>query len=139
MRNTAAFSFRFDPAARYLLMALGVTPGTTGIRVTGGQVSVRYGPWHTTIDRRNIRAVTASGPFTSWKAIGPRLSLADRGLTFGTGTRGGVCIQFRRPVAVLAGQLLPHSALTVTVDRPRELIRLLRPGLLNRISAAGRR
>jgi hypothetical protein len=62
------------------------------------------------------------------------LSLADRGLTFGSSTRGGVCIQFRRPVGVLAGRLLAHPALTVTVDRPAELIRLLQPSRLNRLS-----
>jgi hypothetical protein len=134
MSKTSAFSFRFDPAARYLLPVLGVTPATSGIQVADGQVSVRYGPWHTTVDRRNIRAVTASGPFRTWKAIGPRLSLADRGLTFGSSTRGGVCIQFRRPVGVLAGRLLAHPALTVTVDRPAELIRLLQPSRLNRLS-----
>jgi hypothetical protein len=132
-RRGRAFDFRFDPAARYLLLALGVTPATSGIQVTDGQVSVRYGPWHTTFDRRNIRAVTASGPFGTWKAIGPRLSLVDRGLTFGTSTSGGVCILFRRPVGVLIPRVLAHPALTVTVDRPGELIRLLRPSRLNRL------
>jgi hypothetical protein len=67
-------------------------------------------------DRRNIRAVTASRPFKARKALGPRVSAADRGLTFGTSTRGGVCIQLW----------------------PAELVRLLRPGLMNlltRVSA----
>jgi hypothetical protein len=35
---------------------------------------------------------------------------------------------------VLAGRLLAHPALTVTVDRPAELIRLLQPSRLNRLS-----
>lgn len=139
-RRARVFAFRFDRPARVVLLALGVTHATSGVEVAGGQVSIRYGPWRTTVDRRNIRAVTASGPFSAWKAIGPRVSLADRGLTFGTSTHGGVCIQLRQPVGVLAPrQLLAHPALTVTVDRPTELVRLLRPGLANlRYAVAGR-
>jgi len=129
------FPFRFDQTARYILPILGVTPATSRVEVTGGRVLIRYGPWRVTVDRRNIRAVTASGPFKAWKAIGPRLSIADRGLTFGTSIRGGVCLQMRHPVGVLAPrQLLAHPALTVTVDDPGALIRLLRPGLLRRLS-----
>ena len=129
------FPFRFDRAARYLLLALGVTPATSGVEVANGRVSIRYGPLRAAVDRRNIRAVTASGPFSAWKAIGPRVSWADRGLTFGTSARGGACIQLCEPVGVLAPRrLLAHPALTVTVDRPGELIRVLRPGPLNRLS-----
>jgi hypothetical protein len=133
------FAFRFDRAARLWLRVLGVTPGTSRVEVAGGQVQIRYGPWRAVVDRRNIRAVRASGPFKAWKALGPRVSAADRGLTFGTSTRGGVCIQLRQPVGVLAPRrLLAHPAVTVTVDRPAELVRLLRPGLMNlltRVSA----
>lgn len=133
------FAFRFDRAARLGLLVLGVTPATSRVEVAGGQVLIRYGPWRTTVDRRNVRAVTASGPFKAWKALGPRVSAADRGLTFGTSTRGGVCIQLWQPVGVLAPRrLLAHPAVTVTVDRPADLVRLLRPGrmnLLTRVSA----
>lgn len=122
------FLFRFDRIARYVLPALGVTRATSRVEVVGGQLLIRYGPWRTAVDRRNIQAVRATGPFNGWKAIGPRLSPADRGLTFGTSTHGGVCIQLRQPVAVLMpGRLLAHPAVTVTVERPRELVRLMRP------------
>jgi hypothetical protein len=134
--GSSRFRFRFDRAARYLLPVLGVTPATSRVEVTGGQLVIRYGPWRTTVDRRNIQAVRATGPFSGWKAIGPRLSLADRGLTFGTSARGGVCIQLRRPVAALMpGRLLAHPAVTVTVERPRELVRLLRPSWVKRLTA----
>jgi hypothetical protein len=131
------FPFRFDRAARYILLLLGVTPRTSGVVIADGQVSIRYGPWRTTLDRRNIRVVTASGPFRAWKAIGLRMSLADRGLTFGTSTSGGVCIRLCQPVGVLTpGWLLAHPALTVTVDQPGELFRLLRPGRLRQLGPA---
>jgi hypothetical protein len=123
------FPFRFDRVARCLLVPLGVTPATSGVQVTRGRVLIRYGPWRATIDRSDIRAVRAAGPFKAWKAIGPRVSLADRGLTLGTSTRSAVCIELRQPIGVLMPRrLLAHPAVTVTVDRPGELVRLLRPG-----------
>jgi hypothetical protein len=126
------FPFRFDRAARYLLPALGVTPATSRVQVADGQVLISFGPWRATVDRRNIRAVRVTGPFKAWRAIGLRMSLADRGLTFGTSTRGGVCIEFRQPIAVLAPRwLLAHPAVTVTVDRPGDLVRLLRRRRVN--------
>lgn len=134
------FPFRFDRAARYLLLPLGVTPATSRVELADGQLLIRFGPWRATVDRRNIRAVTASGPFSPWKAIGPRVSAADRGLTFGTSTRGGVCIRLRQPVGVLAPRrLLAHPAVTVTVDQPGELARLLRPARARLLDRAGQR
>ena len=85
------FPFRFDRAARYILLLLGVTPRTSGVIVADDRVSIRYGPWRSTLDRRNIRAVTAFRAVRAWKAIGLRMSLADRSLTFGTSTSGGCC------------------------------------------------
>jgi hypothetical protein len=95
------FPFRFDRVARCLLVPLGVTPATSGVQVTRGRVLIRYGPWRATIDRSDIRAVRAAGPFKAWKAIGPRVSLADRGLTLGTSTRSALCIELRQPIGVL--------------------------------------
>ena len=54
----------------------------------------------------------------------PRLSLADRGITFATSTRQGVCITFREQVSALA-PFMKHPALTVTVDEPERLAELL--------------
>jgi hypothetical protein len=67
------------------------------------------------------------------------VSLADRGLTVGTSTRGGVCIRLRQPIgALVPGKLLAHPAVTVTVDEPAELVRLLRPGRWKLRNVAGR-
>ncbi|MBB5085085.1 hypothetical protein [Nonomuraea endophytica] len=55
-------------------------------------------------------------------------SLADRGLTFGSNTRQGVCLRFHSPVH--GGEpigLVRHRGLTVTVADPAALIRRLQP------------
>lgn len=99
----AHFDFRFDQPARYLLAALDVTPaadvGAEGLRI-------RYGPRRLSADRRNVRAASVTGPFSAWRAIGPRLSLADCGVTFGATTRAGVCVALWQPVAALAPRWL---------------------------------
>ncbi|WP_239155011.1 hypothetical protein [Amycolatopsis sp. FDAARGOS 1241] len=60
-----------------------------------------------------------TGPFHAVRALGPRLSLADHGLTLGTSTARGVCIRFHHAVPGLDPfGLLRHPALTVTVDEP---------------------
>lgn len=126
---TRHFEFRFDRPARYLLAALGITPRTSGVDVGRRKLRIRFGPWRLAIDRRNVRSASVAGPFSPWRAIGPRLSLADRGVTFGTTTRAGVCVALWRPVAALAPRrLLTHPAITLTVDRPAELARLLKRG-----------
>jgi hypothetical protein len=64
----------------------------------------------------NVEDAEVTGPYLPFKVIGPHISLADRGATFGTTWRRGVCVRFRRPVpAALPGGLLTHPAVTVTV------------------------
>lgn len=121
------FDFRFDRVARLPLLFIGVTPLTCGVDVSRGEVRIGFGPWRVTLDRRNVRAAEVTGPFSGWKAIGPRLSLADRGLTLGTTRQAGVCIRLVQPVRLMRWLRFPaHPAVTVTVDRPDELARLLR-------------
>ena len=45
-----------------------------------------FGPWVCRTAPSNVRAVSLTGPYRWYRAIGPRLSLADHGLTFGTTT-----------------------------------------------------
>ena len=89
---------------------------TAHVTITGDRLVARFGPWscETTLD--NIVSVELTGPYRAYRAIGPRGSFADRGLTFGTTTAGGVCLCFCEPVRGLdpAG-LIAHPGLTVTV------------------------
>ncbi len=68
----------------------------------------------------NVEGTETTGPYGALKTIGPaHLSVADRGLTFATNPRRGLCVRFREPVAVVepTGRLR-HPALTVTVADP---------------------
>jgi len=119
----AAFEFSFTALTRPVLAVLGIGPGTSWVRVGGGLLDVRFGPWHVRTPLTNVVSAEPGGPFALIKALGPRLSLADRGLTFGSHTSGGVCIRFAEPVTgLLPFGLVRHPGLTVTVTAPGQLV-----------------
>lgn len=117
------FPFAFSLLARALLRVLAVRPGSCELRVGDDTLGVRFGPWRLSTPLGNIDTAEITGPYRAWKVLGPRLSLADRGLTFGTNAVAGVCIGFHRPVPGLepTGRLR-HPTLTVTVADPQLLI-----------------
>ena len=110
------FDFEFQRGLGSLLGFLGVFPSTAHVTVGNGRLVAHFGPWscETTLD--NIVDVQISGPYKAYRAIGPRGSMTDRGLTFGTTTAGGVCVRFREPVHGLDPfGAIAHPGLTVTV------------------------
>jgi hypothetical protein len=110
------FDFAFDAAIRPLLALIGVVPSTAHVTLDGNRLVARFGPWscETTLD--NVVSVELTGPYRAHRAIGPRGSFADRGLTFGSTTAGGVCLCFREPVHGLDPfGVVAHPGLTVTV------------------------
>jgi hypothetical protein len=126
------FAFAFDRRLARPLSLLGVRPGTCRLLLASPWLEVRFGPWtvRTTLD--NVADAEITGPFSVWKVIGARVSMADRGLTFGTNTEQGVCIRFRQPVRGFEPTgLLRHPGLTVTVADPSTVA-----GRLRNLSAA---
>ncbi|SCF10283.1 hypothetical protein GA0070607_5566 [Micromonospora coriariae] len=120
------FPFRFDPVFRPALALLGVRPATAWVTVTDRDLLIRYGPWRLHTDRDNVTGVEVSGPYRWWRAIGPHVSLADRGVSFGSSTAGGVCLRFGVPVPAIAPGGRPrHPAVTVTITDPPALARLI--------------
>jgi hypothetical protein len=114
------------PIAQAALRALGVRRGRSGVDVDDTGFTVRFGPWRLRTPLSNIASAQLTGPYSAWKGLGVRLSLADRGLTFGTSTAPGVCIEFREPVpGIEPTGMLRHPGVTVTVERPHELVRAL--------------
>ncbi len=111
------FEFRF--ARLYLAAGLpfGVTPWTTSLEVEGGQLRVRFGLWSLRTRVANVAGTEVTGPYSPLKTIGPaHLSIADRGLTFATNSRLGLCVRFSEPVpGIEPTGRLRHPALTLTV------------------------
>ena len=111
------FAFRFDPRYRALLAVTGVRPDRAFVRVAGGELDARFGPWRVRTPVANVTCTQVTGPYSPLKAIGTRLSVKDRGLTFGSNTERGLCIEFRTPVrGIEPTGRLRHPGLTVTVE-----------------------
>ncbi|MEU0532655.1 hypothetical protein [Amycolatopsis tolypomycina] len=90
-----------------------------GLELDATGLRVRFGPWLVETPLSNLAGAEATGPYSPLRAFGVRLSLADRGLTFGTTTDGGVCLRFREPVrGIEPWGRIRHPGLTVTVSEP---------------------
>lgn len=118
------FDFDFDPLFRLAALPFGVTPGRAHLTVEGANLFVEFGPWHVTTPLDNVEEISVSGPYALPKVIGPaHVSLKDRGLTFATNARRGLCLRFIEPVAGIEPfGVVRHPGLTVTVDRPDEVL-----------------
>lgn len=117
--RTTEVGFRFDRALLPASLVAGASPATTGVVIGERELTVRFGLWRVTTPLGNIEQVCVTGPYAWWKvAGGPRLSLADRGLTFATSRRGGVCVVLREPVGLAPGGILKVPSLTFTVEDP---------------------
>lgn len=120
------FEFAFSRPLSWPLALLGVTPWTAHVDVTDDEFAVRFGPWSLVTPLSNVESAEVTGPYLPFKVIGPHISLADRGVTFGTTWRRGVCVRFRTPVpAALPGGLLRHPGATVTVSDADRLAAVL--------------
>jgi len=122
------FPYRFETVTKCLLRPLGVRPDRDGVRVDADRLVATFGPLHVSVERANITSAQATGPYRFITAIGPRLSFADHGLTFGTTTRGGVCIVFDEAIRRVIGPW-DHPGLSLTVED--------REGLLDALGFSG--
>jgi len=110
------FDFEFERRFRPMLAVVGVFSSTAHVTIGDSELVAHFGPWscETTLD--NIIDVQTTGPYQARRAIGPRGSMTDRGLTFGSTTAGGVSLRFREPVHGLDPfGAIAHPGLTVTV------------------------
>lgn len=119
--TTDTFPFAFDRRFAAPLRVLGVRPETSGVFVDDDTLRIVFGPWKVRTPLANVADIQVSDGFRWFRAIGPRVSLADRGATLGTNAEEGACILLHEPVPLLLGDRLPHPGITVTVDGPRAL------------------
>lgn len=109
-----AFEDRYARAGRLF----GITPSRARILVGDGRLRVRFGPWHVETELANIRTVAVTGPYAFLKTAGPaRLGVTDRGLTFATNSRSGVCLEFhQRITGIDPAGVIKHPNLTLTPE-----------------------
>ena len=120
--------FPYDFDKRFLPMWLGVgaLPRRDGVTITDDdRLVATFGVLRVNTPLDNIADAHVTGPYRWWTAVGPRISFADDGLTFGTNPHAGLCIHFRNKIRRVIG-FRDHSALTVTVADPHALEARLR-------------
>lgn len=116
---TRSFEFDFDRRFAPLLALIGATRGNSRVEVRGDRLVVHLGPWGLSVPLGSIKGFTITGPYRWYRALGVRLSLVDRGLTFGTNARRGLCIRLDPPVR--SALRIDHPGLTLTVADPQGL------------------
>jgi hypothetical protein len=121
------FGFAIDPRYARVLRVFGVRPGRAWIGIDGERLRLRFGLWRFDTALANVESAGVTGPYRSaLRAIGPHMSLVDRGISFCTNTEQGVCVLFREPVRSRAtAGLVRHPGLTVTPVDPAGFAREL--------------
>jgi hypothetical protein len=119
------FPFAFAKGTAKFLLLWRVRPSTAYVDVTASEFHARFGRLRASTPLQNIASAEVTGPYRAVRAIGPRLSLTDKGATFGSTAAGGVCLHFHEPIRALFPFAM-HPALTVTVADPEALVALLR-------------
>jgi hypothetical protein len=115
------FPYHFDRRLLPMSLGAGAMPWRDGVTITDDDRFVAtFGFLRVDTPLDNISDAHVTGPYRWWTAVGPRLSFADDGLTFGTNPHAGLCVHFRDKIKRVIG-FRAHSALTVTVADPHGL------------------
>jgi hypothetical protein len=122
------FPYRYDSRLAPFWLPFRPWPGPQGITLTEGRFIARYGPFRVDVPLSQVNGAHITGPYRWWTAVGPRISMVDDGLTFGTNAAAGVCIHFEPRIRRIIGSR-DHSALTVTVADTRALLAALEEAL----------
>jgi len=115
------FPYAFDRLTKPLLRMAGVRADRDGVRLEDDRLIASFGVLNTTVDLDNVATASVTGPYLALKAIGPRLSAADHGVTFGTTASAGVCLTFVNPIPAVFGPW-DHPGMTITVADPDGLV-----------------
>jgi len=125
------FPYRFDRRLAPFWLPFRAWPAAQGVTLTEHRLVARYGPLRVDVPLSQVHHAHITGPYRWWTAVGPRLSMVDDGLTFGTNVTAGVCIHFDPRIRRVIG-LRDHSALTVTVADTEALLAALEEATADR-------
>ena len=106
------FPIRVGARSRPLLRLFGVRTGNALVDIDD-ELDARFGRFRVRTPLTNIASWRIEGPWLWITAIGVRLSIRHRDLTFGGSPRGGVRVDFREPVRMGPIRI---PALYVTVE-----------------------
>ena len=120
---TREFEFAFEDRYRLPARLFGISPSSARVVITDDELLVRFGPWRLRTQLANVAGTELGSGYAFHRTAGPaHLSLADRGVTFATNSRRGLCISFVEPVrAIEPLGVLRHPGATVTVADPEAL------------------
>ena len=114
MSTDQFFPYDIDPKWKLPLAFLRVG-SDDGVTVTDdGRLVATFGWFRVDTPLDNVDHTSVTGPHRWYTAVGPRLSFADDGLTFGTNHKKGLCIEFVERIPRVIG-MRDHSALWVSV------------------------
>jgi len=91
------FPIRVEPRYRLLLRLFGVRPANAWVDL-GASLEANFGWSHISTPISNCVRWSIEGPWSPITALGVRMSIRHRDITFGGTPRGGVRIDFREPV-----------------------------------------
>ena len=106
------FPIRIEPRYAWVLRLFGATPANSYVDL-GETLDARFGWSRIATPIENCIRWSIEGPWSPLTALGVRMSIRHRDITFGGTPRGGVRIDFREPARL--GPLRP-PALYLTVD-----------------------
>lgn len=91
------FAILVEPRYRLVLRIFGVTPANAYVDL-GENLEAHFGWSHITTPFSNCTRWSIEGPWRAITALGVRISVRHRDITFGGTPCGGVRIDFREPV-----------------------------------------
>ena len=97
--DTQRFPIRIGARSRGLVRVLfGATPETARAEIDNEVLRARFGRFHLVTPLDNIASWRIEGPFVWIKAIGVRMSVRHRDISFAGSPHGGVRVDFRVPI-----------------------------------------
>jgi len=92
------FPIRVEPTYRLVLRLFGVRDSNAWVDLGDDELDARFGAFRVRTPVSNLARWRIEGPWLAITALGVRLSIRHRDLTFGGTNRGGVRIDFRERV-----------------------------------------